>query len=94
MKIGTEKFSDECPKCGEVKGWIRKPSHRIIPEFGKSFSCFSMICLRCKYETETVKIREDYLKEKTTEIKDVTPYKPNILYKIISKIKYYIYPKK
>ena len=87
MQIGKENFPDECPKCGEVKGWIRKPGLRIIPEFGKSFSCFSLICLRCKYETKTVKIRKDYLKEKTTEIKDITPYKSNILNKIISKIK-------
>jgi hypothetical protein len=86
MKIGTKDFPDKCPECGEVKGWIRKPNCRIIPEGGKSFSCFSMICLKCKYETEVVKIREDYLREKTTEIEDVTPYKPNIFNKIVSKI--------
>ena len=86
MKIGTKNFPDECPECGEIKGWIRKPNSRIIPEGGKSFSCFSMICLKCKYETENVKIRED-LQEKTIEIiEDVTPYKHNIFNKIISKI--------
>jgi hypothetical protein len=86
MKIGTKIFPDECPECGEVKVWIKKPNSRIMSEGGKTFSSFTIICLKCKYETEVVKIREDYLREKTTEIEDVTPYKPNIFNKIVSNI--------
>jgi C4-type Zn-finger protein len=87
MKIGNKEFPDDCPKCGEVKFWIRKPNYRIVPEpFGKSYSCFSMICLKCKYETPVFKIREDYLRDKETEIEDVTPYKPSVFSKLMSKI--------
>ena len=72
MKIGNKEFQDSCPKCGEIIGWIKKPGCRLTSEgSSKSYSTFSIYCAKCKYETETYKIRNDYKEPK--KIEDVTP---------------------
>jgi ribosomal protein L37E len=72
-----------CPECGT--DLIKRPGCRLVREGGPSFNTFSMKCLRCGYQTETVKIREDYLNKKSKEIEDVTPYKDNFLKRLIKK---------
>ena len=43
-----------------------------------------MACLKCKYETDVVKIREDYLTKEDVEMEDVTPYKPSIFKRVVN----------
>jgi hypothetical protein len=85
MKIGTKELPDICPNgCGIL---LKRPGMRLRREGSQySFLTFSMWCPICKFESETVKIRDDYyLKNKKTEIEDVTPYKPNIFKRMLSK---------
>jgi hypothetical protein len=84
MNIGTKNFSDECPECGEIKGWLKKPGGRIVQEGGHSYSTFSIVCLKCGYETETVKILDDYLRKKQNKMEGVTPKKSNIFNRIFN----------
>ncbi len=84
MKLGTKTFPDDCPNCG-IK-LLKVPGCRLIREGGPAFSTFSMRCLVCNFETETIKIRDDYYLKKKKDIEDVTPYKDSIFTRFIKKI--------
>jgi hypothetical protein len=74
MKIGTKEMLDICPTCN--KPLLKKPLGRTVKESSShSFSHFSMWCPNCNFETESVKIRDDYRDSTLLESKDVTPYK-------------------
>ena len=74
MKIGTKEMLDICPTCN--KPLLKKPLGRTVREGScKSFSHFSMWCPICKFETESVKINDDYRGKTKIESEDVTPYK-------------------
>lgn len=78
MKIGTKEFPDKCPNCGEIQYWVKKPNGLLISECSsKQFSLYSMFCFKCKFETETVKVRDGIKVNKTDNIEDVTNYKKN-----------------
>ena len=51
-----------------------------------SYSHFTMWCPMCKFETEEVKIRDDYRKKTKLEAEDVTPYKPTFFKRFLRKI--------
>jgi len=76
MKIGNKELPDNCPYC--KTNLIKRPGPKLIREGSiKNFSTFSMWCPnpKCGWETETFKIREDYLRKKKSEYEDITPYK-------------------
>jgi len=83
MKIGTKELPDNCPNCGTKL--IKTPRGRLVPEGGIGYSCYSMNCIKCKYDSEIVKIREDYIERERIHIEDVTPYKPNFIQRIFKK---------
>ena len=76
MKIGNKELPEICTDC--KTNLIKRPGPRLIREGStKNFSTFSMWCPnpKCGWETETFKIREDYLRKKKSEYEDITPYK-------------------
>jgi len=85
MKIGNQELPEICPEC--KTNLLKRPGPRLMKEGREyGFSTFSMWCpnQKCGWETEMFKIREDYLKKKQPEYKDITPYKPNIFKRIFN----------
>lgn len=81
MQIGNKNLPDICPKCGGKL--LLTPCGRLLPEGGISFGVYNMRCFmtNCGYQTERVKLREDYdnrytsQKQNLENVEDVTPYK-------------------